>query len=252
MAKREIHNAIVTRNTDQDLGVALRGGVFFNAPTLFDGEYPEPALPCFPYASSKGAGLFFVPQVGDEIEVEILVDDGTFDTSDIEVPEPRWRCMIYSQAADIADEFKKNYTRRMGWKTNSGHLLLFDDKEGQELIQLAHKIGTFLKFEANGNWIEKVIKDKVSDIAGKIMETVGGDFIETISGKKVINVTGNVEVNTDGEAKVTAQGKVTVVGNQIELNGGGALEQILTTPSAISDFTGAPIQVGSSTVKATN
>ena len=103
MAKKEIHNAIVTRNTDLDLGVALRGGVFFNAPTLFDGEYPEPAMPCFPFASTKGAGLFFIPQVGDEIEVEILVDDGTFDTSDVEVPEPRWRCMIYSAAADIAE-----------------------------------------------------------------------------------------------------------------------------------------------------
>ena len=250
MAKREIHNAIVTRNTDIDLGVALRGAVFFNAPTLFDGEYPEPAFPCFPFASTKGAGLFFVPQVGDEVEIEILVDDGTFDTSDVEVPEPRWRCMIYSAAADIADEFKKNYTRRMGWKSNSGHLFLFDDKEGEELVQLSHKIGTILQWDKDGNWIEKIIKDKVSDVAAKYIQTVGGDYSETVSGKKVINVTGNVEINTQGETKVIAQGKVTVKGNMIDIDGGGALEQVLTTPSAISDFTGAPIQVGSSTVKA--
>lgn len=250
MAKKEIHNAIVTRNTDLDLGVALRGGVFFNAPTLFDGEYPEPALPCFPFASTKGAGVFFVPQVGDEVEVEILVDDGTFDTADVEVPEPRWRCMIYSGAADIAEEFKKNYTRRMGWKSNSGHLFLFDDKEGEELVQLSHKIGTILQWDKDGNWIEKIIKDKVSEVAGKYTQSVGGDYSETVSGKRVINVTGNVEINTQGETKVIAQGKVTVKGNMIDIDGGGALEQVLTTPSAISDFTGAPIQVGSSTVKA--
>lgn len=250
MAKKEIHNAIVTRNTDIDLGVALRGGVFFNAPTLFDGEYPDPAFPCFPFASVKGAGLFFVPQVGDEIEVEILVDDGTSDTSDVEVPEPRWRCMVYSSSADIAEEFKKNYTRRMGWKSNSGHLFLFDDKEGEELVQLSHKIGTILQWDKDGNWIEKIIKDKVSEVAGKYIQTVGGDYTETVSGKKVINVTGNVEVNTQGETKVIAQGKVTVKGNMIDIDGGGALEQVLTTPSAISDFTGSPIQVGSSTVKA--
>ena len=250
MAKREIHNAIVTRNTDIDVGVALRGGVFFNAPTLFDGEYPDPAFPCFPFASVKGAGIFFVPQVGDEIEIEILVDDGTFDTSDVEVPEPRWRCMIYSAAADIADEFKINYTRRMGWKSNSGHLFLFDDKEGEELVQLSHKIGTILQWDKDGNWIEKIIKDKVSDVAAKYIQSVGGDYNETVGGKKVINVTGNIEINTQGETKVIAQGKVTVKGNMIDIDGGGALEQVLTTPSAISDFTGAPIQVGSSTVKA--
>ncbi len=250
MAKKEVHNAIVTRNTDPDQGVALRGAVFFNAPTLFDGEYPEPATPCFPFASAGGAGMFFVPQVGDEIEVEILVDDGTFDTADVEVPEPRWRCMVYSSAADIADEFKVNYTRRMGWKSNTGHIFLFDDTEGAELVGLAHKIGTLLQWDKDGNWIEKIIKDKVSEVAANLIQNIGADFTETVSGKKVINVTGNVEINAQGETKVIAQGKVTVKGNMIDIDGGGALEQVLTTPSAISDFTGAPIQVGSSTVKA--
>jgi len=136
MSVKQIHNAIVTRNQDDDLGVALRGGVFFEAPTIFDGEYPLPALPCYPYASAGGAGFFFVPQVGDEIEVEIEMDDGTFDTTDVELPEPRWRCMIYSGAADIAEEFKTNYTKRMGWKTNSGHILMFDDTEGEERFEL--------------------------------------------------------------------------------------------------------------------
>ena len=194
--------------------------------------------------------MFFVPQVGDEIEIEIQVDDGSFDTSDLEVPEPRWRCMVYSNAADISSDFKKNYTRRMGWKTNSGHLLLFDDKEGEELVQLSHKIGTILQWDKDGNWIEKIIKDKVSDVAAKYIQSVGGDYTETVSGKKVITVTGNVEINTQGETKVTAQGKVTVKGNMIDIDGGGALEKVLTTPSAISDFTGLPIQVGSATVKA--
>jgi len=136
MSVKQTHNAIVTRNTDPDLGVGLRGGVFFEAPTIFDGEYPLPALPCYPYASANGAGFFFVPKVGDEIEIEIEMDDGSFDTTDVELPEPRWRCMVYSTSADIAEEFKKNYTKRMGWKTNSGHILMFDDTEGEERFEL--------------------------------------------------------------------------------------------------------------------
>jgi len=143
MAKKEIHNAIVTRNieSDPDSTLRLRGAVYFDSPTLFDGEFPLPALPCFQFASLKGAGIFFVPKVGDEIEVEIESDDGTSDTSDVELPEPRWRCMIYSDPADIADEFKKNYPARMGWKSNSGHLLMFDDFEGQRQVLLRSQSG---------------------------------------------------------------------------------------------------------------
>ncbi len=156
MAKTEIHNAIVTRNTDPDLGTDLRGAVFFEAATLFEGEYPLPAQPCFPFAGSgeNGAGMFFVPQVGDEIEVVILVDDDNtpYDSSDAEVPEPRWRCMIYSDNADIAEEFKQNYTDRMGWKTRSGHILIFDDKEDSERIEIDSSGGhSFIMDDKKGN-----------------------------------------------------------------------------------------------------
>lgn len=136
MAHKEIHNAIVTRNTDPDLGLKLRGAIYFNAPTLYDGEFPLPAYPCFPFASDRGAGMFWVPKVNDEIEVEVLADDGSDDTSDIELPEPRYRCMVYSDVADIDDIFKINYPYRMGWKTNSGHYLLFDDFENKQFISL--------------------------------------------------------------------------------------------------------------------
>lgn len=135
MAK-QIHNAIVTRNTDQDQGLKLRGAIYFEAPTLFDGEFPLPAVPCFPFASDGGAGMFWVPQVGDEIEVEIEADDGSDDTVDVEIPEPRYRCMVYSDVADIDDIFKVNYTRRSGWKTNSGHYLLFDDTDDKQFLSL--------------------------------------------------------------------------------------------------------------------
>jgi len=154
MAKKEIHNAIVTRNTDPDLGTQLRGAVFFNAPGLFDGEYPIPAQPTFQYASTNGAGFFHVPKVGDEIEVEVTVDDQNtpYDTTDVELPEPRWIAMVYSNAADMADEFKQNYPFRMGWKANSGHILLFDDFEGEERVEIDSSGGhSFIMDDKKGN-----------------------------------------------------------------------------------------------------
>ncbi len=172
MARREIHNAIVTRNLDDDIpGASLKGAVFFDAPTLFEGEYPDPALPCFQFASRNSAGIFFVPKVGDEIEIEISVDDGTDDTSDVEIDEPRWRCTIYSLGdaeLDINKLFKENYPFRMGWVSNTGHHLIFDDKKGsgkvflgssaghellmddvKNLISFKHKNGGILKIESS-------------------------------------------------------------------------------------------------------
>lgn len=189
MARVEVHNAIVTRNLDPALGASLRGAVYFNAPTLFEGEFPLPASPCFPFASDKGAGIFFVPQVGDEIEVEILADDGTFDTSDVELPEPRWRCMLYSDAAEIAEEFQSNYTKTMGWKTNSGHILLFDDSEGEEFLRLAHKIGTILEIDKEGSWLETIVKNKISEITENFTINVGKDLTITVTENKTVTVT---------------------------------------------------------------
>jgi len=266
MSKKEIHNAVVTRNVDDNLGVGLRGAVFFEAPTLFKGEYPLPAYPCFQWASKEGAGFFVVPKVDDEIEIEIESDDGTFDTTDIELPEPRWRCMIYSDAADIDDIFKENYPYRMGYKSNSGHYWLMDDTEDKEFFSLVtgkghkiflndekdnkhvliqtisgHKIlfddqndeitythnnGSNFKIDTNGDWLEHIIRNKVEQILNDYGLTVDNNYTETVGGNKVINVTGDCEL-TCANAKVTASSKVEVTGATIELN--GSTGQVLTT-----------------------
>lgn len=225
MAKTEVHNAIVTRNTDDDIGVALRGAVFFEAPSLFEGEYPLPAYPCFPFASSLGAGFFLVPKIGDEIEVLILVDDPSqpYDTTDLELAEPRYRCMIYSDANDIAEEFKVNYPFRMGWKSNSGHLFMFDDFEGEQLVKLAHTVGTLLQMERNGDYQETVQKDKLVDIFGSKIteiqktkeETVGGDSKTNISKNKEEDITGNETRTVGGDQEETVTGNRTFTVNEL-------------------------------------
>lgn len=205
MGRKEVHNAIVTRNTDADQGTKLRGGVYFEAKSLFDGEYPLPALPCFPFASDKGAGFFVVPKVGDEIEVEI-------DVEDVSLPEPRWTCMIYSEAADIDPIFKTNYPFRMGWKSNSGHYLLFDDKEGQEMLALFHKIGTYLQIDKEGTWLEHIVKDKVSNILANMTVVVGADESHTVTGLFSVNAQGKIALNTQAAMDLLAQGELKAAG----------------------------------------
>jgi hypothetical protein len=220
MAKREIYSAIVTRNVDDDLGTNLRGAIFFEAPSLFEGEYPVPAYPCFQFASNNNAGFFFVPKVGDEIEIEMYVDDKTdpYDTTDVELPEPRWRCMIYSDAADIDDNFKTNYPFRMGWKSNSGNIFFFDDTEGEELIRMAHKFGTRFDFDQFGNWVEFIVRDKIQEVFGNRDIEIEKDDIARILGNREVSISKNeiktvkgsrtVTVETDSEHIVTGHHKL--------------------------------------------
>lgn len=244
MAVIQVHNAIVTRNTDPDEGVNLRGAIYFDAPTLYEGEYPIKAEPCFPMASDIGAGFFFVPKVGDEVEILIACDDknSPYDSSDVELPEPRWRCGIYSNAADIGEEFKTNYPFRMGWKSNSGHLLMFDDFEGQEVVRLAHTLGTFIEMLANGSMQQEVQKDFIQNIYGQLQQEIGksstqkfrssrnievtGDNNESIGGNRSINVGSSETYNVDGNQEKIVGGDYTEnVGNYTqEVNGGADIE----------------------------
>jgi len=275
MSKTEVHNGIVTRNieSDNDSTLLLRGSVFFEAPTLFEGEYPLPAEPCFPFASApNGAGFFVVPKVGDEIEIEVLVDDPNepYDSTDAELPEPRWRCMIYSDAADIAEEFKKNYPFRMGWKSNTGHILMFDDKEdsgevllghafghflqmtkfkSEEFVKLFHVVGTLLHMNKDGDWLSTIIRDKVETIARDFLQDVTGDSTETVGGKKVFNIIGDCEINCDnakilagGDVDITAGGNAIVTATQIQLNGSATeVTSKLSHLGVIDLITGTPI-----------
>lgn len=238
MSRTEKHNAIVTRNVpnESDDVTNLRGGVFFEAPTLFEGEYPEAAFPCFPFASNNGAGMFWVPKPGDEIEVWLLVEDenNPFDTSDIEVPEPRYICMIYNDVNEVDEEFLFNYPNRMGWKTNSGHIILFDDGEGVELFRMAHALGQFIEMNAGGQIKQKSLKDFITDVGKDEIKTVRRNQDQTVLGSRFTDVykdntnrvRGNRSDTVDGNYDLTVVGKRTENYNEIEHNVGSKVDNI--------------------------
>lgn len=82
--------------------------------------------------------------------------------------------------------------------------------------------------------------DLKATVKGALNATVGGDLKAEVKGKLSA---------TCSELKAEVKGKATIEAATVDI-GKGTLEAVLTTPSAISDFTGAPIQMGSMTVKA--
>lgn len=271
--QKEFHFGIVTRNTNSTIGTGLRGAVFFKSDTLTGGtEYPEPAQPSFPLAGQNGEGLFWVPSVGDQIEIEI--DKANEHTV------PRYTRMLYSNRDEVAEEFRENYPFRMGWKTRAGHLLLFDNEMDSLLFRLLHPKGTGFDWDVDGNEIKNIVgnltetisgeiqrqvdlkvkevfkaeisrevmgkltedfkNDVVRSIQGQLKQNIKGSSEETVGGVKTIKVNGDCNITAKGNVKVEASGTAEVKGSQVKLN--GASGKIITTGTDpfVDNITGAP------------
>jgi hypothetical protein len=251
---KEFHIAVVTRviqkasgftNDEKTAAVSskeLAGAIYFQADTLFDGEYPLPAQPSFPFASADGAGWFWVPKVNDTVMIEI--DAGA------DQPDPRVVCMLYTNDNQIDDEFRTHYPWRMGLVTNSGHRLIFDDMEDEWSMKLNHTFGGGFEWDKFGNTIETVINNKIENVMGKkiqqFKEDISEDFlgsltrsisknlVETIKGNHQFHALGDCDHSYDQKLKVTATEvetqygslKQTIAGAKEETIDGGVKQSI--------------------------
>lgn len=96
-------------------------------------------------------------------------------------------------------------------ETESGHVLEFDDTPDKERIHLYHRKGTRVEIDKDGNYVEKVVKDKYS--------VVLGDDTVTISGKVTVNITGDADITVGGKTNLTSTDDITMVAPKIKLNG---------------------------------
>lgn len=167
---KEIHIGEVTNNTVGPDGKPFsKGEVLFKCETLLEdgSEYPIPAVPSFHYATN-GYGIFFVPPPGTQIEVEVAQGLDKIVESRV-----RYRACLYSDVNEVPPELLENYPHRRGIKLPSGYLI-FDDSPGAELIRMHHSNGTGFEWQKNGDWIEKVIKNKLVEILGQLKITAQG------------------------------------------------------------------------------
>jgi hypothetical protein len=138
--------------------------------------------------------------------------------------------------------FNPTYPYNNALETESGHALEFDDSPGQERVHLAHRKGSFIEIDKDGNRVEKVVKDNYtlvmgSDyvfVSGKCSVTVDGDCNLKVGGNLNIGAGGDVRIKgkkvfieststTDfkigGEAKITSGGKLNLKGSTAALQG---------------------------------
>ena len=84
------------------------------------------AEPCLPFGGLADQGLFMVPEVGAQVWVEFEEGDPS---------RPIWTGTTWQQSADVPTEAADRSPSMRQLKTPSGHILSFDDTEGEEEIR---------------------------------------------------------------------------------------------------------------------
>ena len=165
--------------------------------------------------------------------------------------------MVYSSFAEIFSEFQTNYPFRMGWVSNSGHFLIFDDTEGQELVKLAHTVGSFLEMDRSGDYTEQVQRNKIISIFGDKTSEIQKSKKEIIGGNH------DIEIRKDKNELIKGDYTLEVLGNYIFRHQGnlenevnelkqtmGSLEQIIRGGRAVKVDGGNKTIVGGADTRA--
>ena len=95
-------------------------------------------------------------------------------------------------------------------ETESGHIIELDDTPDYERIHLYHRTGSRIEIQKDGDYIEKVVRDKYSVVLGNDFVTITGDVVVNVTGNSYVNTTGNTTLTTGGNTTVTTTGNTLV------------------------------------------
>ena len=184
-----------------------RGRLCLIVPSVLAEEVTGWALPCLPIAGMADAGLFLVPEVGAQLWVE-------FEEGDLS--KPIWVGGFWQKAGDAPAKPEGDEPTRKTLKTPAGHLLEFEDAEGEEYSRLEHPSGAALDLDKDGNVA-------LTDANGARLFLNAEDnelLLEDAGGNKLtMNGSGAVVEDANGNKIEMAAGGVTVKGAQIVVEG---------------------------------
>lgn len=112
-----------------------------------------------------------------------------------------------------ADTFAPVYPKNFSIESESGHAFELDDTEGKERVFVAHKVGSFIDMDAQGNRIDKIVKDSYTIVAGSDYVVIDGSCNITVNGNANLKVKGvlsaeakTINLNAVGDVKIRAGG----------------------------------------------
>ena len=147
--------------------------------------------------AGKNRGLFFRPEVGDEVLVAF------------EMGEPRRPYVLGGLWSSVdtppPDDGNAKENNWRFFKSRSGHIWKFDDTKGSERIEVIDKDGRHtIVIDSSG--------DKIQIICDS-----GNVEIKATAGKVQIDAT-NVEITASASMKLESSGEMTIKGSVVNIN----------------------------------
>ena len=207
-----------------------RGRLKLRLPSILGSEVSGWALPCLPFGGLFNQGLFLVPEVDSQVWVEF--EEGNLD-------QPIWTGTFWQQSGDPPEEAAKTPPTTRVLRTPAGHILQFDDAEGEEQIRLHHPAEAELLVDPEGTVSltdkagSKLTLDAASNKA--ILEDSNGNTLTMDSGGTVIeDANGNkIEMAASG---ITVKGtQIVIEGSSVAVGGQGG-EPLIKGTSFLSLF----------------
>jgi len=206
------------------------GRMKLTIPSVLGEEVSDWALPCLPYGGLPGQGLFAIPDVDAQLWVEFEEGD---------VSRPVWVGTFWQQEGDVPEDAALGAPTTRLLQTASGHILQFDDADGEERIRIHHTGDAEIVFDPDG-------RITLTDAAGasltldadageiKLNDANGNSMLMSSSGTTVEDANGGkIEMASAG---ITVKGtKIVVDGTQVMLGGEGG-EPVIKGQSFLSLF----------------
>jgi uncharacterized protein involved in type VI secretion and phage assembly len=206
------------------------GRLKVRVPSVFRAEEIGWALPCMPFGGLGQQGWFAVPEVEAQIWVE-------FEEGDIS--RPIWVGTFWQQEGDTPEDAAKEEPTTRMLQTKSGHILQFDDEEGEERFRLFHPADAEMIIDKNGSISLTDTSGAVLNMDAEnseiILEDANGNIMTmNSSGTKVEDSNGNIiEMAAAG---ITADApKVVVKAGAVHLGGEGG-EPVIKGQTFLSLF----------------
>lgn len=222
------YRGLVVDNQDPE----NRARVTLQVPSIMGNEaVTHWAEPCLPFGGLADQGFFLVPEIGAQVWVE-------FEAGNIN--HPIWTGTTWQESADAPQEAADRSPNMRQLKTPSGHILSFDDTEGEEEIRLFHPADAELKIDPEGvvqvtDAAGSTLKMNAADSSIEISDSNGNTIVMESSGTTVTDSNGNKIVMEGGGVKISSSATVTIEGSMVNVGGPGG-EPLIKGQSFLSLF----------------
>jgi uncharacterized protein involved in type VI secretion and phage assembly len=206
------YRALVIDNLDPE----KRGRLKLTIPSVLGEATSAWALPCFPYGGAAGLGFIAVPPIGAMVAAEFMEGD---------LSAPLWTGAFWRAADEVPAEVSGDGASTKLLKTDSGHVLSFEDASGSEAVTLTSAMAAVMALDPDGgialtdkNGATVTIDAAAGEI--RIADANGNKMVLASSGISVTDANGNQITTAAGG--VTVKGtSITVQGSQVSIGGAG-------------------------------